>query len=362
MPFNGAGVFNRIYSWVTDAANGLNVDATRMDTDTDDIADGLSQCITTDGQSAVTANIPFNNKKLTLVGMGSAATDAFTMQNANSRACEGRLTLTTSLPVTISDVTSATTVYFTPYKGNNVAVYDGTNWVMRQLTELTIDVTALSASKVYDVFVYDNAGALALETVVWTNDTTRATALAFQDGVYVKSGTVTRRYVGSFRTDASTRANDSYALRHVWNYQNRVVRPMRVTEATDSWTYTTATFRQARASAANQLDFLVGVGEDEVNASVRVFGSNTNANVLMIPAIGLDSTSAVASGCLMPNTVSQVAGQLFTMVSDYKTIPAAGRHTLVWLEWSTATGTSTWYGDAGTPSGSQSGIHGSVMA
>lgn len=51
MPFNGAGVFTRIYNWVTDQANGIYVQADRMDTDTDDIATALSNCVTRDGQT-----------------------------------------------------------------------------------------------------------------------------------------------------------------------------------------------------------------------------------------------------------------------------------------------------------------------
>lgn len=76
MPYSGTGVFSRIYSWVTDAANSINVDATRMDTDTDDIADGLSNCITKDGQQTLIANIPFGGFKITGLGSGSSPTDS----------------------------------------------------------------------------------------------------------------------------------------------------------------------------------------------------------------------------------------------------------------------------------------------
>ena len=55
MPFNGSGTFNRIYSWVTDAANGIDVSSSRTDTDTNDIAACLTNCITKDGQQTVTA-------------------------------------------------------------------------------------------------------------------------------------------------------------------------------------------------------------------------------------------------------------------------------------------------------------------
>lgn len=41
--------------------------------------------------------------------------------------CEGRLTLTTGAPVTTTDVLAAETVFYKPYKGNRVALYDGSS-------------------------------------------------------------------------------------------------------------------------------------------------------------------------------------------------------------------------------------------
>lgn len=76
MPFNGAGVFTRIYSWIQDANNGLDISSTRMDTDTDDIAQGLSTCMTIDGQSTPTANLPMGSFKLTGLANGSANGDS----------------------------------------------------------------------------------------------------------------------------------------------------------------------------------------------------------------------------------------------------------------------------------------------
>ena len=78
MPYNGLGVFNRVYSWVQDAANGVFVDATRTDTDSDDIADGLTNCVTRDGQSPPTANLPMGGYKWTGMGNGSDNTDSIT--------------------------------------------------------------------------------------------------------------------------------------------------------------------------------------------------------------------------------------------------------------------------------------------
>lgn len=75
MPFNGSGTFNRLFSWVADRNAGIDISSTRMDSDTNDIASGLSDCITRDGQSLPTANLPMNSLRHTGVENGQARTD-----------------------------------------------------------------------------------------------------------------------------------------------------------------------------------------------------------------------------------------------------------------------------------------------
>lgn len=79
MAYNGVGVFVRLYSWVTDAANAVFIDATRMDNEMDGFAAGLTNCITKDGQSTPTANIPMGGFKITGLGDGVLPTDAATV-------------------------------------------------------------------------------------------------------------------------------------------------------------------------------------------------------------------------------------------------------------------------------------------
>jgi hypothetical protein len=277
--------------------------------------------------------------------------------------CYGRLTLETGVAISTSDQTAKTTLYFTPYRGNTIALYDGTKWVNYKFSELSIAVPA-TTSTMYDVWVYNNSGVLALELTAWTNDTTRATALATQDGVYVKTGSTGRRYVGSFRTTAvSGQTEDSLAKRYVWNYCNRVLRGMsNAAETTNSWTYTTATYRQANANTANQLDYVMGVSEDIVSASVFGTASSDQAiNLVKISVgVGVDSTST-NSAQIVHATNNPIANALVNASAVYKGTPGVGRHTLVWLEASTATGTTTWRGDDGSAF-AQTGIIGEVRS
>jgi len=56
VPFNGSGTFVRAYNWVTDRINGINITASRVDTEDDGFAAGLTNCITRDGQGKATAS------------------------------------------------------------------------------------------------------------------------------------------------------------------------------------------------------------------------------------------------------------------------------------------------------------------
>lgn len=271
-----------------------------------------------------------------------------------------RLSLTTAVPVTTADVTGATTVYLVPYKGTKISLYDGTRWTTRTTAQISLALGTLTSGRPYDIYCYDNAGTPTLEFTAWTNDTTRATALTYQDGVLVKTGALTRRYLGTFYTTSTTQTEDSATKRFLWNYYHRVARPMRVTDTTDSWTYTLAAFRQARASSANQLDMVIGVAEDTVTAEVLGLAINSVGSVAATVAIGLDSTTALNGAvALMSFAIPSTA--VTACHSRFNQAVAAGRHYLAWLEYSAATGVTTWYGDGGTGT-VQAGMFGTVWA
>jgi hypothetical protein len=85
LAFNGSGVFNRIYNWVADRNAGIKINSARMDQEMDGFAAGLSNCVTKDGQTTITAHIPFNGKKITGLGDAAADTDALNRQTGDGR-------------------------------------------------------------------------------------------------------------------------------------------------------------------------------------------------------------------------------------------------------------------------------------
>lgn len=78
MPFSG-GVFSRVYSWATDAAAGIKIRADRMDEEMNGFATGLSTCVTKDGQTTITNDLPMAGFKHTGVGNATARTQYASM-------------------------------------------------------------------------------------------------------------------------------------------------------------------------------------------------------------------------------------------------------------------------------------------
>lgn len=225
--------------------------------------------------------------------------------------CEGRLTLETGVPISSTDQTAKTTLYFTPYLGARISTYSGSVWTTSTFTEKSISLAGLTANSNYDCFIVDST--LALELVIWTNDTTRATALTTQDGVLVKSGATTRRYLGTIRTTNTTgQCEDSMLRRLVWNQYNQIQRPLLAGDATASWTYATATWRQARGSAANQIDWVCGQAGRAIVAhnATRIAPTTTQFGQI---GIGLNRTNNVDSAqgvFIAPNFTSGTAVQV----------------------------------------------------
>ena len=278
---------------------------------------------------------------------------------------QGRLTLETGVAVSTTDQLAKTSVFLTPWKGNRIALYDGTTWKMYAPTaDVTLALGTLTSGKNYDIFGFDSSSNVALEfSAAWTNDTTRADALAFQDGILCKSGALTRRYLGTMRTVSTTQTADSGGLtgttqvgatRFLWNYYNRVRRPLTVIDTTDNWSYPTATFRQANGAAGNKVEYVVGETGVLVTAGARGTAfliSNSTANAKV--AVGVDSTT-VASGFRQTGQNAGASGVDSPVNGDYRGYPGLGYHFLAWLERGADT-TCTFLGDNGGD-GTQSGL------
>lgn len=295
-------------------------------------------------------------------GVISAATAGTDFLPPIGMICNGRLTITTDTPFLTSTTTGATTLYFTPVLGNRIALYDGSSaWAVLSFSELSLSLSGYTASKPYDIWIYNNSGTAAMESTVWTDDTTRATALTLQDGVWVKTGATTRRYVGTIRTNSSSQvdfnlsgtpaAGGTAAVIGLWNLYNRVPWSVNVMDSTNSWTYTTTSFQAANASSAMRASFIVGVaGLHDVQAVYNGVSSTTSGGARI--GVGYDSTTT-ASGSI--GIFGATSGVVFPSTARFGRLAEAGFHYMQAIERGN-TGV-TFYGDNGTADNTQAALH-----
>lgn len=266
----------------------------------------------------------------------------------------GRLTAANGVPVTSADVTGGANLYYTPWKNDRIVLWDGTRWVAVSFSQITFGLTATSGA-VYDVFGYLSSGALALESLVWTSPTARATAVTIQDGRYCKDGNKTRLYLGTFYASGTNQVTDSYALRGVWNMYNRARRPLLKQETANTWTYNSATYRSANASTANRVACVCGLREEPTKVQVLATG-NAGAGVAANVGICINGTAVNNATAFNEISVSNIAPSS-AMLEDY----GLGYTFYQWVE-SARAGAVTWYGDTGVGIQAQSSIFGETWA
>lgn len=81
MPWNGSGAVSLTQDFVADAAAGDPsdiIDASKVQTETQNLADAFSNVLTLDGQTKPTSNLDFNSKKITNLATPTSSNDATT--------------------------------------------------------------------------------------------------------------------------------------------------------------------------------------------------------------------------------------------------------------------------------------------
>jgi len=204
---------------------------------------------------------------------------------------QGRLTFTTATPVMSLTTAAQGTVYYTPYVGNQIPIYNGTILVPTTFTELSVTTintanspAAIGASKVNDWFVWNDAGTLRLvHGPDWTSDVLRSagTALTRVNGVWLNNASITNgpaasrgTYVGTTRSNGSSLMDWIYgaaasggtaAFLGCWNLYNRVSVVTTVTDSAASWNYTSSSPRSSDNSNNNRISFVSGLAEDSTH-------------------------------------------------------------------------------------------------
>lgn len=310
---------------------------------------------------------------------------SFSFQSQGFVVPQFRLTLTTAVPVLTTDTTAITTVFYTPYLGQQITLWDGSVWnlsnqseVSQTLADSTKSPTATSANNNYDYFAWSDSGTFrCTRGPAWTSSTGRGsgagtTELVRVNGVWMNNVAITNGpaasrgiYVGSITTNASNQVDMMFAPAaaaggsanhlYLWNYYNRIDISSMCRDSTNSWTYTTKTWQSADASTSNRISYTLGLNEDSITAAYNAFASNGSNNVAIYAGIGLDVTNAM-SGISVPGYTA-AASAFVGPVGLFRGFSGGiGLRFVQALEASAATNTTTWYGDNNEPTFTQSGL------
>ena len=287
---------------------------------------------------------------------------------------QGRLTLVTATPVMSTSQTGKTLIYYTPYVGNQVPIYNGTVMVPTALTGATAELTnnlangaagnagpaAAVADSNYDLFVWNNSGTPTLTRgPAWSSSVLRGTGVgstelqviqgywtnkyAITNGPGVNLGT----YVGTIRTNPSAANVDwnfggvaalgTAAMLGVWNAYNRVLVQGLIGDSNVSWNYS-GNWRPANNSTNMRISFVQGQAEDFFEARYESGGSAASGTGFV--GVGLGSTTQPAGqrGFINGSTVLQLAGSHRVQWYGFNYMQALENN---------ATGASTFYGTAG---------------
>lgn len=263
---------------------------------------------------------------------------------------QGRLTLSAGTPVPSTNITAATTVYYTPYNGDYIAIYDTSNsrWDLRQFTERSLSLSGFTANTNYDIFAYWNGTEIVLEAVAWATSTgglsTRDSAISQINGIFVKSAD-NRRLLGTIRTTGTTgQSEQSRTKLYVSNINNRV--PYTLLNRLDSvgvYTYTTAAWRFVNGVTTWRVEIVSCQSQNiDVSSAQIVNGASPQQST----GIGRNSNTANSADIYtnsLYNTPTSVSAHLITASGTYFVVP--GYNFFQMLEWGDPSiGTSTFIG------------------
>jgi len=240
----------------------------------------------------------------------------------------GRLTLESNVPVSTLDHTAKTVLYYTPYNGNRLPLYNSASsrWEIHSFSEISLSLGTLTSGLNYDVFIYDSSGTKLMELVAWTNDSTRSEALGLQDGIYVRLNNSAKRYLGTIRTTSTTTTEDSESRRFVWNINNKEPREMAANiSAIHTYTSTAVRpFNNSQVVGSTRTEFVLGIA-DRLDCSFHASIANS-ATV----GLSIDSTSSYHHNSLI--YVNTGASAIRVVPSAYTDRLTAGFHYLLIVE------------------------------
>lgn len=306
-----------------------------------------------------------------------------TLEDAPAPAT-GRLTLVSGSPVMTTSQSAKTSIFWTPRGGAHFPWFDGVFTTMVNSGEISLALDSNAghtgyhqSGKLFDLFLENTTGTPRLVSgPAWTNDTTRASAVAYKNGFRTNSGATTVRFgtnsgdtlslganlgtfVGTFRASADGQtefvfgalaASGTAGSFLLWNEFNRVLTKAMVRDTADSWNLASAAIRSANNSATMRVSFVTGAQEDFVEATYQSTATPGAGGVAAV-GVGLDTTTAFTGiiGSVNNNGLQHAP-------RGHDTAQVLGFHFYQAIEAAQVAGTATFFGDNGTPTYYQNGL------
>lgn len=293
----------------------------------------------------------------------------------------GRLTLVSGNPV-MSNITNpgvaSSIIYYTPYKGPFVPVWNGTSWssadtggeLSQALSDATKSPSTAVGDTLYDMFVWaDGSTMRCTRGDAWASHIARASPLAVNDGIVTNGTNITNGplagtgvYVGTIITNVGPLLSAfhppkngpdadgvSFGKIDIWNFYNRINFAGTVQINTASaWTWANTSWRMAGGFSSYIFYYICGIDEDFMCAHyddfITVIGS-AGADIGYV-GIGVDTTAA-PSGVNTGAGTSMTGGNAYaTGIGTYAGNPGIGFHYLAAIESTeTASGNVIFAGD-----------------
>lgn len=279
----------------------------------------------------------------------------------------GRLTLSSTLAISLATIAAAATLYYLPFRHSKISLYNGSAWLEYDIGAAGLsNVLANSATgkagpaavannSNYDYFVWDDAGTVRLTRgPLWSSGTARGTGagtteLEQVNGVWVNKIAITNgpaaqrgRYVGSVRSNGTATvdliipsAAGTAGFVGLWNNYNRTLLDLRASESTVSWSYLTSAWRAANNTSIVRVSWILGLAEDFVSCMHRNVGG-FSSSVNFGPGYDWSSGAPTVQGTLSTQPVA------VDVIEDNRC--DLGFHYFQGLENGLGVATATWYG------------------
>jgi hypothetical protein len=299
--------------------------------------------------NAASSAVGFNSQRIQNVAAPAAGNDVVTstyldtqlgtFYSTLARVNQCRLSGQAQNPVMTTDNAAISTLYLLPHTGDVIWLYSSTYSAWRPFRATTasagIALTGLTAGRPYDVFAYATPGSgpgtvANIELLAWTSTSARATAIVDSGGVWVKSGDITRRYVGTILARTATTISwlrngytTTTAKCDIWNIDNRI-------DASFQWEPAwTGSFPTGTAgvwflpTAGAKFEFISGLAFDFVNARFTA-GVNTGGT----GASGFVGISLNGAEQDHAARVITATGEVTPGTAEEFSLPAVGVNTL----------------------------------